>query len=202
MEYRSARPAEAAAVEQLFAAVFSYAEGEEEGTLIGRLARELMTSTADDDIHVFVAVADRGDGSVPVDDRSVAVDDEAADVDRGKIVGAVILSRLTFDPPLTAFILAPVAVHHERQGRGIGQALITHGLQELKAQGVRFVATYGDPAFYSKVGFRPIAADVIQPPYRLSQPEGWLGQSLTDAPLGSISGRCACVKALDDPVYW
>jgi predicted N-acetyltransferase YhbS len=85
---------------------------------------------------------------------------------------------------------------------GIGQNLIDHGLKELKRRGARIVITYGDPAFYSKVGFRPISEDVIRAPFKLSQPEGWLGQSLTDDSIEAIPGPCSCVKALDNPAYW
>jgi predicted N-acetyltransferase YhbS len=109
---------------------------------------------------------------------------------------------LTFEHDINVFILAPVAVHADHQGMGIGRALITHGLRELEKHGVRFVTTYGDPSFYSKVGFRSISPKAIEPPLPLSQPEGWLGQSLTDEPVETISGHCTCVKALDNPVYW
>ena len=42
----------------------------------------------------------------------------------------------------------------------------------------------------------------IEAPFALSQPEGWLGQSLDEVPIKSRSGRCKCVKALNDPVFW
>ena len=103
---------------------------------------------------------------------------------------------------MDVFILAPVAVLTNRQGMGIGQALITYGLHEMEKRGVAFVTTYGNPAFYSKVGFHPILQNAIEAPYPLSQPEGWLGQSLTDEPIEAIPGHCKCVNALDNPVYW
>jgi putative acetyltransferase len=80
--------------------------------------------------------------------------------------------------------------------------LITHGLQELKKRGVRIVTTYGDPAFYSKVGFHPLSQELIEAPLELSHPEGWLGQSLTNASIEPIPDRCSCVKALNHSVYW
>lgn len=178
MEFRPLEPNDASVIEELFLSVFSKSEGEQEGVLISRLAKELIACTDSQDIHGFV------------------------DVDREQIVGAIFFSRLTFNRPLDAFILAPVAVHSDHQGEGIGQALIAHGLREMKLQGASFVATYGDPAFYSKVGFHSISKDVIRPPHELSQPEGWLGQLLTDDSLEAIPGRCSCVKALDNPAYW
>ncbi|NEQ44494.1 MAG: hypothetical protein F6K00_13410 [Leptolyngbya sp. SIOISBB] len=94
-----------------------------------------------------------------------------------------------------------MAIHNEHQDKGIGQALITD-LSELKSRGVGIVLTYGDPRFYSKVGFRSLSPETIQPPFELSQPEGWLGQSLSGDAIAMLSGQCACVEALSDPKYW
>lgn len=85
---------------------------------------------------------------------------------------------------------------------GIGQGLINHDLRELKRRGVEIVTTYGDPSFYSKVGFRPLSQGVIRAPHELTQPEGWLGQSLAGDSINTVLGRCSCVDALDDPAYW
>ncbi len=178
MEFRLYQPSDSSAIEDLFVFVFTQSEGEQEGALIGNLVKDLMASTDRRDLYGFVAV------------------------DRDSIVGAIFFSRLTFEKERDAFILAPVAVHSDHQGMGLGQALIAHGLRELKKKGVRLVTTYGDPTFYSKVGFRPLSQDTVKPPRELSQPEGWLGQSLTEDSLETRLGRCSCVKALDNPAYW
>jgi putative acetyltransferase len=178
IEFRAHQPGDSAAIEGLFVLVFSQSEGEQEGALIGNLAKELIAGTASRDLYGFVAV------------------------DRKQIVAAIFFSRLTFEKDMDVFILSPVAVHTDYQGLGIGQALITHGLREMQKRGVAFVTTYGDPSFYSKVGFHPISQDVIAAPLELSQPEGWLGQSLTDHSIESIPGNCTCVKALDNPAFW
>jgi predicted N-acetyltransferase YhbS len=178
MEYRAHAPGDESAIEGLFVAAFSASEGEREGALVGNLARDLLATTDRRDLDGFVAV--EGD----------------------LMVGAIFFSRLTFDEEIDVVILAPVAVHAGYQGMGIGQALINHGLREMKKKGVRIVITYGDPAFYSRVGFHPLSQETIAAPLELSQPEGWLGQSLTDDPVEAIPGRPSCVKALDDPAYW
>lgn len=179
MESRPYNPSDVSAIEDLFISVFTRSEGEKEGVLIGNLAKDLIASTDSQDLSGFVAV------------------------DREKIVGSIFFSRLTFEQrAIDVFLLAPVAVHSDHQGMGIGQGLITHGLQEMKKSGVKFVITYGDPAFYSKVGFQPLSQDVVAAPLKLSQPEGWLGQSLTDDPIEVIPGPCSCVQALHNPAYW
>jgi predicted N-acetyltransferase YhbS len=99
-------------------------------------------------------------------------------------------------------MLAPVAVSTEHQGKGVGQALINYGLNELKNRSVAVAVTYGDPSFYSKVGFRALSENVIQAPLKLSMPEGWLGQSLTGEQIPTINERPKCVKEFNKPVYW
>ena len=50
--------------------------------------------------------------------------------------------------------LGPVAVAPERQGAGIGAALINAGLDELRARGAAGCVLLGDPAYYERFGFR------------------------------------------------
>ena len=64
------------------------------------------------------------------------------------------------------------------------------------------VFTYGDPNFYSKTGFEFIPQDHVQAPYKLSQPEGWLGQSIQGNNLEKIVEPPQCVVAFDNPDYW
>ena len=165
-------------IEQLFNITFSDSEGDEEGVLIGGLAYELITETESADQYGFVAV------------------------DEGKIVGAIIFSRLRFESKIEAFILAPVAVLTAYQGKGTGQKLIRFGIDRMRRSGVELLVTYGDPRFYSKLGFEPITEEIIQAPLTLSMPEGWLAQNLTGDSLAPIPGRTQCVKALNKPVYW
>ncbi|MEE4184225.1 MAG: N-acetyltransferase [Gammaproteobacteria bacterium] len=178
MIFRECRQAEQQAVVALFVAAFADSEGEAEGALIGELVEALFASSAAADLCNYVAEVD------------------------GEIVGAIFLSRMVFANENAVFILSPVAVASGHQGQGIGQALIQHGLRELQKQGVEFVLTYGDPRFYAKVGFRPVSSEVVRPPFALSQPEGWLGQSLCGRPVESLRGESTCVPALSNPVYW
>jgi predicted N-acetyltransferase YhbS len=118
------------------------------------------------------------------------------------LVGSIFFTRLKFNNPILIYMLAPVAVHIDYQGKGIGQSLINYGLSELKKRAVSIVVTYGDPSFYSKVGFQALSEDRVQAPLKLSMPFGWLGQSLTADPIPAIDGRPACVKEFNNPVYW
>lgn len=178
MEFRAFRADDASAVIELFRATFTDSDDEQEGEMVSGIARALVATTGPDDLYGFVAT------------------------DRGALVGAVFFSRLRFGQPLKAFILSPMAVRTDRQGQGTGQALICHGLQALREHGVELVLTYGDPAFYARVGFRPLSMDVVPAPFALSQPQGWLGQSLVGGAVGPLEGPCTCVPALADAVYW
>jgi putative acetyltransferase len=80
--------------------------------------------------------------------------------------------------------------------------LINYGINRLKDEGVELIMTYGDPGFYSKVGFTPVEEERIKAPLQLTHPEGWLGQSLVSDSVVPIAGRPSCVKALNKLEYW
>ena len=138
--------------------------------------------------------------------RVLVIDDEEiicfGAYEEESIIGAIFFTRLRLNQALQAYMLAPVAVSTKHQGKGVGQALIKYGLNELKKRSVAVVITYGDPSFYSKVGFQALSENIIQAPLKLSLPEGWLGQSLTEQPIPTINERPRCVKEFNDPVYW
>lgn len=162
-----------------FGAVFTASEGAEEGKVIGDLVRRQLAETAPADIRVYTAW-----------------ESEA-------LIGAAVFTRLTYEADRrTVFILSPMAVATDRQGQGIGQDLLRGALADLRDRGVDIAVTYGDPAFYGKVGFAPLSEALAPPPVPLSFPEGWIGQSLTDAPMTPMKGPCRCVDALADPAIW
>ena len=165
-------------IEQLFFKVFSDSAGQEEGSLIRSLVLDLITNTDAQDIYGFIATENK------------------------KIIGSIFFTRLAFENSDNAFILSPVAIDTNQQGKGIGQNLINFGIKYLKEHGVRLVFTYGDPKFYSKVGFRCITETVAKAPLEMSQPEGWLCQSLVGDDIKPIRGNSRCVEALNKPEYW
>lgn len=165
-------------VTRLFTSVFTSSEGENEGVLIGNLSSELASSTDNEETICFGVY------------------------ENDSLIGSIFFTRLKFNSPIKVYMLAPVAVSTEHQRKGIGQALINYGLNDLKRRAISVAVTYGDPSFYSKVGFQALSENVIQPPLKLSMPFGWLGQSLTGKPIPTINERPVCVKEFNDPVYW
>ncbi|MES9937926.1 MAG: N-acetyltransferase [Sedimenticola sp.] len=166
------------AVTELFTSVFTLSEGENEGELIGGLASELCSDVDNEEIICFGAFENES------------------------LIGSIFFTRLRFNESILVYMLAPVAVSTKHQGKGVGQALINYGLNELKKRSVCIAVTYGDPSFYSKVGFRSLSESVIRAPLKLSMPGGWLGCSLTGEAIPTIKERPTCVKPFNDPVYW
>ncbi|WP_199487445.1 GNAT family N-acetyltransferase [Actinomadura spongiicola] len=52
-------------------------------------------------------------------------------------------------------MLSPLAVRPEYSRRGIGSALVRHGLEICAERAVPLVFLEGDPAYYSRFGFTP-----------------------------------------------
>ncbi len=165
-------------VTRLFTSAFTSFEGKKEGELVGDLASKLSSRVDNHEIICFGTYEEES------------------------IVGAIFFTRLQFREAIQVYMLAPVAVCTEYQGKGVGQELINYALNELKNRSVAVVITYGDPSFYSKVGFRALPENIIQAPLKLSMPEGWQGQSLTGESIPTINDRPTCVKEFNDPAYW
>jgi predicted N-acetyltransferase YhbS len=178
MNHNSIENQDTREVTELFTSVFTSSEGEDEGKLIGKLVSELAPTIDNKEIFCFGAYTQE------------------------LLVGSIFLTRLRFEGAHSVYMLAPVAVRTEYQGKGIGQSLIKYGLEEMKNLSVATVVTYGDPSYYSKVGFQPLSESVIQAPLALSMPEGWLGCSLASEAIPVINERPTCVKEFNDPIYW
>jgi predicted N-acetyltransferase YhbS len=179
MDFSTQYETHAGTIAELFASTFTASEGAEEGALIGALARRLISETPAEDLRVVTAWED------------------------GALLGGIFFTRLTYEgDPRKVFMMAPVAVATAHQGKGIGQRLIANGLDALRQEGVDIAVTYGDPAFYGRVGFRPVSETDLPPPQPLNQPEGWIAHSLTEAPLTPLPGPARCVAAFDDSALW
>ena len=179
MEFISGHAGRQSEIANLFTSTFTASEGENEGKLVGGLVADMMQTTPAEDLFAFSAI------------------------DNQTLVGAIFFSRLIYkDDERTVFILSPVAVKTDQQKRGVGQRLITYGLEQLREIGVDIALTYGDPNYYSKTGFRPITEDFAKAPLKLSQPEGWLGQPLSDSGHQPLIGTSQCVAALSKEELW
>ncbi|WP_171211357.1 GNAT family N-acetyltransferase [Ruegeria sp. HKCCA5426] len=168
-----------AQIPSFYGDVFTASEGVAEGQALTSLVQDLMGTFEDDDLRCYLA----SEGE--------------------ELLGCILFSRLFYDEdPRNVVLMSPVAVKTDRQKAGIGQRLIRFALDDLKGQGVDFAITYGDPAYYRKTGFKPMAQDFARPPQTLSQPHGWIGQSLAEGDAAPFSGPSRCVPAFDKPELW
>ncbi|NOD46447.1 MULTISPECIES: GNAT family N-acetyltransferase [unclassified Ruegeria] len=166
-------------VAQFFEDVFAASEGTGEGVVIGAFVQDLIDSTPSKDLLVCTAHSE------------------------SQLLGCAIFSRIMFPQDARCvFILSPMAVRTDNQKTGVGQALISYGLDCLRAAGVDVALTYGDPGYYCKTGFGQISETTAQPPLALSHPHGWLGQSLDGQDLTPLKGPSRCVPALNNPSLW
>ena len=87
----------------------------------------------------------------------------------GVVVGHVAFSPVTVsDGSAGWYGLGPISVDPSRQGEGIGGKLIGEGLERLKALGATGCVLLGDPAYYSRFGFKPdprLTLDGVPPEY-------------------------------------
>jgi len=114
-------------------------------------------------IHAVTEAAFRtqphSDGSEPALIDRLRVEGElalslVAELD-GRIAGHIAFSRVTIEDGTPDWYgLGPVSVLPELQRRQIGAQLIERGVGDLRQHGARGVVLLGDPAYYSRFGFR------------------------------------------------
>ena len=73
---------------------------------------------------------------------------------RNEVIGHIALSPVTIGgAAIRWFALGPLSVRPDRQGIGVGGALIRQGLDHLRALGAAGCVLLGDPAYYRRFGF-------------------------------------------------
>jgi putative acetyltransferase len=91
---------------------------------------------------------------------------ELVALEEGAVVGHAMFSRALAEPALCRIAgLAPVAARIDRQGRGIGGALIRAGLKACADQGCEAVIVLGDVEYYGRFGFSAALASGLASPY-------------------------------------
>ncbi|WGH78869.1 GNAT family N-acetyltransferase [Jannaschia ovalis] len=92
------------------------------------------------------------------------------------------------------WLLGPVAVAPERQGRGRGRVLVTAALAAVRPDPV---CVLGDPGFYGRFGFT--REDAVAPPYAL--PEEW-APAWQAIRTGALSGKLRVPAVWRDSALW
>ena len=86
-----------------------------------------------------------------------------------EFMGHLMLSPITIDGQEGPWLgLAPVAVHPDWQGQGIGSDLVREGLDTALEMDWKAVVVLGDPAYYGRFGFMSnarLTLDGVPPEY-------------------------------------
>ncbi|WP_179393927.1 GNAT family N-acetyltransferase [Lacticaseibacillus absianus] len=87
-----------------------------------------------------------------------SADDVVALSDDGTLIGHALLSQAAVVGPThewPVFVLAPLAVHPDWQGQGVGSALLTYLAVQAGEDARRAIAILGDPGYYGRFGYQP-----------------------------------------------
>jgi len=157
MDIRSETPGEAAEISAVITEAFTHAPHSDgtESLIVGRLRSQGALSLS------LVALSGQG------------------------IIGHIAFSPVTVTGRACGwFGLAPLSVRPDRQGQGVGTALVQAGLAALRRQGAAGVVVLGDPGFYTRFGFAACADLQFPGP----PPEYFQAQSFcTDMPVGEVA---------------
>ncbi|MGE8687962.1 MAG: GNAT family N-acetyltransferase [Achromobacter sp.] len=105
----------------------------------------------------------------------------------GRMAGHIAFSPVTVsDGSSDWYGLGPVAVRPDRQGRGIGAALLREGLARLRALGAAGCVVLGDPGYYGRFGFARAALTYPGVP-----PEYFMALSFTRPAQGEVAYHAA-----------
>ncbi len=116
-------------------------------------------------------------------------------VDGDAIIGHILFSRMRAEGdglPLRALGLAPVAVTSDRQGEGIGSALIEACLRKAELAGADIIFVLGEPEYYGRFGFRRETAEPFASPYAGPY---FQARSLSEKFVQPLSGRAEYAPA-------
>jgi putative acetyltransferase len=115
-------------------------------------------------IRAVVAAAFGRDEEADIVEAVRAADEALAELvaeDADRIIGHVLLNRMTCATPLAG--LAPLSVAPAHQNQGIGGALTRSGLEACRGLGMKGCVVLGDPAYYRRFGFARAPATLSSP---------------------------------------
>lgn len=118
-------------------------------------------------------------------------------VEEDQIVGHVLFSDITIETEagvLHALALAPMAVLPDHQRRGIGSALVRHGLELCRERGNSIVLVLGISRIYPRFGFSAELAKNLRGPY---SGDAWMALELIPGALAGVRGTVRYSKAFE-----
>lgn len=110
--------------------------------------------------------------------------------ERRRVIGHVLFSPISIESPgadIGALALAPIGVHPDCQGQGIGSSLIEEGLVKSEQLGYGIVIVIGEPGYYHRFGFEPAGPRGLECPFAAPD-EAFMVLELVRGALDDISG--------------
>ena len=110
--------------------------------------------------------------------------------ENGVIIGHIMFTKtyvLTGTERVEALLIAPLSVELPHRKRGVGTKLVTEGFKIAKQLGFNSVFVVGDPAYYSRFGFRSSARFGIKHVPEIPDPYV-MAIELTPNALAGVSG--------------
>ena len=130
----------------------------------------------------------------------VAVEDD-------KIIGHILFTKanvIQTAEPVSARILAPLAVLPDAQRKDTGGQLVKEGLSQLKLLEVELVFVLGHSEYYPRFSFIPAGAQGYEAPYHIPEEHAgaWMVQELCPGVIGRVKGKVQCSEVLNQPEHW
>jgi len=95
----------------------------------------------------------------------------------GGLLGHIFYSEARLEKGPAVLALAPMAVLPDRQGQGVGSALVRESLRRAAETDYPLVVVLGHPDYYPRFGFEPGAGEGVLCPYEVP-PEAWMVKRL------------------------
>lgn len=119
-----------------------------------------------------------------------------------RVIGHIMFPDITIesdDAIVPALALAPLVVHPDFQGRGIGIGLIEEGLDACRFLGNRIIIVVGHPGYYPRFGFSPASTFGIKAPFVVAD-DVFMALALVPGALDGVHGRVRYPKAFESVV--
>jgi len=128
-------------------------------------------------------------------------------IENERIVGHILYTKATItqtELPISAQILAPIAILPIEQKKGIGEKLINEGIKQLKELGTELIFVLGHPTYYPRCGFIPAGQKGFEAPYPIPEEHAaaWMVQALNGNAIEKASGKIQCSDILNEPQHW